>query len=526
MKILIKNGLIADGSLNKPFMGDILIEDNRIKKIGTIDEEADEIIDAMERVISPGFIDTHSHSDTQILVNPYNEIKIRQGITTEILGQDGLSMAPLPKEYIDEWRKINSSFNGDSDKIDWSYETTENYLKMMEEKGIGLNQGYLVPHGNIRLEAMGLENQKASANDLEKMREITRREMRGGAIGLSTGLIYAPCVYGDTEELIEICKVVAEFDGIFAIHQRSEADTIIESMKEVIKIGRKSEVKIHFSHFKVCGKNNWKYLDEAFKLLEEAKKEGIRVSFDQYPYVAGSTSLGVILPPWVHEGGTEKLLEKLKSKENRERIIKDIENGIPGWDNFVDFAGLDQIFITSVNKEENKSLVGKNLIELGEIKGKDAYNATLDLIYDEGNSINMVDFYGLEEHIIKILKRPEHNLCTDGMPSDNPHPRLYGSFPRVLGKYVREEKALTLEEAIYKMTKKPAETLKIRDRGEIKEGYFADIVIFNLEKIADKGTYVEPKQYPVGIDYVIINGNIVINNGEYNEILAGSILRS
>lgn len=526
MKILIKNGLIADGSLNKPFMGDILIEDNRIKKIGIIDEDADEIIDAMERVISPGFIDTHSHSDLNILVNPYNEIKIRQGITTEILGQDGISMAPLPKEYIDQWRKINSSFNGDSDKIDWSYETTENYLKIMEEKGVGLNQGYLVPHGNIRLEAIGLENRKASSSELKKMKEITRREMKGGAIGLSTGLIYAPCVYGDTEELIEICKVVAEFDGIFAIHQRSEADTIIESMKEVIKIGRKSGVKIHFSHFKVCGKNNWKYLDEAFKLLKEAKREGIRVSFDQYPYVAGSTSLGVILPSWVHEGGTEKLLERLKSKENRERIIKDIENGIPGWDNFVDFAGLDQIFITSVNKDRNKFLVGKNLIELGEIKSKDPYNATFDLIYDEGNSINMVDFYGLEEHIIKILKRPEHNLCTDGMPSDNPHPRLYGSFPRVLGKYVREEKALTLEEAIYKMTKKPAETLKIKDRGEIKEGYFADIVIFNLEKIADKGTYVEPKQYPVGIDYVIINGNIVINNGEYNEILAGSILRS
>ncbi|MBU5425200.1 D-aminoacylase [Tissierella pigra] len=526
MKILIKNGLIADGSLNKPFMGDILIEDNRIKKIGNIDEDADKVIDAKERVISPGFIDTHSHSDTQILVNPYNEIKIRQGITTEILGQDGLSMAPLPKKYINQWRKINVAFNGDSDEIDWTYETTENYLKMMEEKGIGLNQGYLVPHGNIRLEVIGLENRKASSNDLEKMKEITRREMDGGAMGLSTGLIYAPCVYGDTEELIEICKVVAEFDGIFAVHQRSEADTIIDSMKEVIRIGRESGVKIHFSHFKVCGKNNWKYLDKAFELLEEAKEEGIRVSFDQYPYVAGSTSLGVILPPWVHEGGTEKLLERLESMENRERIIRDIENGILGWDNFVDFAGLDQIFITSVNKDRNKYLIGKNLIELGKIMDKDPYNATFDLIYDEGNSVNMVDFYGLEEHIIKILKRPEHNLCTDGMPSDNPHPRLYGSFPRVLGKYVREEKTLTLEEAIYKMTKKPAETLKLKDRGEIKEGYFADIVIFNLEEIIDKGTYVESKQYPVGIDYVIINGNIVIDNGKYHKILAGSILRS
>ena len=525
MKILIKNGLIVDGNLNKPFIGDVLIVDNRIKKVGTIDEEVDKIIDAKERVISPGFIDTHSHSDLAILVNPYNEIKIRQGITTEILGQDGRSMAPLPKKYIKEWRKINAAFNGDSDDIDWNYETTENYLNMLEEKGVGLNQGYLIPHGNIRLEVMGLENKKADPSDLEKMREITRREMKGGALGLSTGLIYSPCVYGSTEELIEICKVVAEFDGIFAVHQRSEADTIIESMKEVIRIGRESGVKIHFSHFKVCGKNNWKYLDEAFGLLEEAKKEGLRVSFDQYPYVAGSTSLGVILPPWVHEGGTEKLLERLEVEENRERIIKDIETGIRGWDNFVDFAGLDQIFITSVNKEENKSLLGKNLIELGKIKGKDPYNATFDLIYDEGNSVDMVDFYGLEEHVAKILKRPEHNVCTDGMPSDNPHPRLYGSFPRVLGRYVREEKVLSLEEAIYKMTNKPAETIKISDRGQIKEGYFADIVIFDFEKIIDKGTYTEPKQYSEGIDYVIINGNIVIEEGKYNRILAGSILR-
>jgi N-acyl-D-amino-acid deacylase len=434
-------------------------------------------------------------------------------------------MAPLPREHIKQWRKINSSFNGDSDDVDWTYETTENYLNMMEEKGVGLNQGYLVPHGNIRLEAIGLENKKASSSDLENMREITRREMEGGAIGVSTGLIYSPCVYGDTEELIEVCKIVAEFDGIFAVHQRSEADTILQSMEEVIRIGRESGVKIHFSHFKVCGKNNWKYLDNAIELMENAIKEGIRVSFDQYPYVAGSTSLGVILPPWVHEGGTEQLLKRLEDEENRQKIIQDIEKGIPGWDNFMDFAGLDQIFITSVKTDRNKDLIGKNLIQLGEARGKDPYNATFDLIYEEENSINMVDFYGLEEHIIKLLKRPEQNLCTDGMVSDNPHPRLYGSFPRVLGKYVREEKVISLEEAIYKMTKKPADTFRIMDRGEIKEGYFADIIIFDLKEITDKGSYIEPKQYPEGIHYVIINGEIVIENGRYNQLLAGEVLR-
>lgn len=525
MKILIKNGLIADGSLNKPYEANILIEDDKIVKIGIIDDEVDKIIDARGKVVAPGFIDTHSHSDLVNLVNPYNEIKIRQGVTTEILGQDGISMAPLPKEHINSWRKINSAFNGDSDEINWEYETTKNYLSMLEENGVGLNQGYLVPHGNIRLEAMGLENKKANPSDIEKMRQITRREMEGGALGLSTGLIYPPCVYGDMEELIEMCKVVAEFDGIFVTHQRSEADFIIESMKEILTIGRESGVKVHFSHFKVCGKNNWKYIDEAFKLIEEGRREGIEVSFDQYPYVAGSTSLGVILPPWVHEGGTEKLLKRLESKDNREKIIEDIESGIEGWDNFIDFAGLDQIFVTSVKTDKNKDIIGKSLIELGERRGKDPYNATFDLIYQEGNSVGMVDFYGLEEHIIRFIKRPEQNLCTDGMVSDSPHPRLYGSFPKVLGKYVRDEKILPLEEAIYKMTKKAAETFNLKNRGEVKEGNIADIVIFNLDEIKDKGTFVKPKQWPEGIDYVIINGNIVLENSKYNKILAGKILR-
>ncbi|MGF7058157.1 N-acyl-D-amino-acid deacylase family protein [Brassicibacter mesophilus] len=525
MKILIKNGLIVDGSLNKPYNADVLIEEDRVKKIGKLIEDSDIVIDANEKVVCPGFIDTHSHSDLMILDNPYNEIKIRQGITTEILGQDGLSMAPLPKKYINQWRSIISAFNGDSNTIDWEYETTKNYLSIMEKNGVGLNQGYLVPHGNIRLEAIGLEDKKANFQDVAKMCQITRREMEAGAFGVSSGLIYAPCVYADTDELIEICKVVSEYNGIFVVHQRSEADDIIESMKEIIKIGRESRVKIHFSHFKVCGKNNWQYIDEALALLDEAKREGIKVSFDQYPYAAGSTSLGVILPSWVHEGGTEKLLKRLESEEVRKKIIADIKNGIPGWDNFINFAGLDQIFVTSVKTDKNKDTVGKNLVELGELRRKDPYNATFDLLYEEENSVGMVDFYGMEEHIIKILKRPEQNVCTDGMMSEKPHPRLFGSFPRVLGRYVREQKALTIEEAIYKMTKKPAETFNIRDRGEIKEGNIADIVIFDMKEIEDKGTFIEPVQFSEGIEYVLINGKVVILDKKYHSILAGKVLK-
>ena len=371
MKTLIKNGLIVDGLLNKPFKGEVLIEGNKIAEIGTeIKEKADKVIDAKGRVVCPGFVDTHSHSDLMMLVNPYNEVKIRQGITTEVLGQDGISMAPLPKEFISPWRKNLAGLDGESDEIDWGYETTDNYLKLMEKQGVGLNESYLVPHGNIRMEAMGLVDAPATKEQIAKMCEITEREMKAGAFGLSSGLIYIPCAYSRTDELIEMCKVVAKYDGVFVVHQRSEADTIVDSMEEIIKIGRESGVKIHFSHFKVCGKQNWKYIDDMERLLDEGEKEGLKISYDQYPYAAGSTMLGVILPPWAHDGGTDNLMKRLDDEECRKRMKEDMAKGIPGWDNFVEFAGIDQIFVTSVKTEKNKDVIGKSLKEIGEMRGK------------------------------------------------------------------------------------------------------------------------------------------------------------
>lgn len=527
MRILLKDGLIVDGTGQKAFQGCVVVENDTITAVGSIDAATgfDQVIDAKGMVIAPGFIDTHSHSDLQVLVNPYVEPKIRQGVTTELLGQDGISLAPLPKQYISPWRKNLAGLDGDSDKIDWGYETTDGYLQLMEKIGVGLNEAYLVPHGNIRMEAMGLDNRQPSPAELEQMRAIARREMEAGAYGLSTGLIYMPCAYAESSEIIELCKVVAEYDGVFVIHQRSEADTILQSMQEVIDIGRKSGVKVHFSHFKVCGRKNWAAIDQVLALLDKAQAEGIRVSFDQYPYVAGSTMLGVILPPWVHDGGTDKLLKRLENPEMRRRMICDIEQGIPGWDNFIDFAGLDQIFVTSVKTAANEDLIGKNLIEIGQIRGKDPYEATFDLLYQEENAVGMVDFYGTEEHIIRFLKRAEQNVCTDGLLGGKPHPRVFGSFPRVLGRYVRENKALTLEEAVRKMTGKPAEVFGFTRRGVLKPGNFADIVVFDPDTIIDKGTFVEPVQYPVGIEFVLINGDPVVKNGVYESKLVGKVLR-
>lgn len=526
MKTLIKNGLIVDGTGKSRYQGDLLINGDTIEKVGKVnDSTVDRIVDATGLVVAPGFIDTHSHSDLKILIEPEVQPKVRQGITTEILGQDGISMAPLPEEYISPWRKNLAGLDGDSDDINWHFKNTEGYLKMIEDVNPGLNESYLVPHGNIRMEAMGLDNRLPNDEELEKMRQITRREMEAGAIGLSTGLIYMPCAYSESTEIIEMCKIVAEYDGVFVIHQRSEADTILDSMEEVIKIGRESGVRVHYSHFKVCGKKNWDKIDGVIELLEKAEEEGIKVSFDQYPYVAGSTMLGVILPPWVHDGGTNKVVERLKDPELRKKMVHDIENGIPGWDNFVDFAGLDQIFVTSVKTEKNQDAIGLSLIEPGELRGKDPYEATFDLLMEEENAVGMVDFYGTEEHVILFMKRKEMNACTDGLLGGKPHPRVYGAFPRILGKYVREESALTLEEAINKMTKKPATTFNMVNRGELKEDYIADICIFNPETVIDKGTYVEPVQFPEGIEYVMINGKFAIEKGEHTGIRAGKVLR-
>lgn len=527
MRTLIKHGLIVDGNKTPAYEGDILIENEKILKISqNLNEEADKVIDAKGRVICPGFIDTHSHSDLVILVNPYNEVKIRQGITTEVLGQDGISMAPLPQEHISSWRKNLAGLDGESDEIDWKYETTENYLKMMDDNGVGLNETYLVPHGNVRMEAMGLEDRPATKEEIQKMCEITERELKAGAIGLSTGLIYIPCAYSLTEEIIEMCKVVAKYDGVFVVHQRSEADTILTSMEEIIEIGKQSGVKVHFSHFKVCGKANWKYIPQVIELLEKAEKEGIRVSFDQYPYAAGSTMLGVVLPPWAHSGGTDKLIERLSDENERAKMKKDIANGIEGWDNFIEFAGIDQIFVTSVKTEKNKDVIGKSLLEIGKMRGKDPLDATFDLLKEEENAVGMVDFYELEEHIIGFMKRDEQNVCTDGLLAGKPHPRAYGSFPKILGRYVRELNVLTIEEAVYKMTKKAATSFSIRDRGELKEGYFADIVIFDKDTVSGCDDFINSMQYPTGIDYVIINGNCVVEEGKYNKIKAGKVLKN
>lgn len=522
MTILIANGLIIDGSGRPGYLGDVLVRDGLIAGIRPYDGaacgesgdfRAQRILDATDLVVAPGFIDTHSHSDLKLLENPFIEAKIRQGITTEILGQDGVSLAPLPRQYLADWRKNLAGLEGTSESISWDFPTTDAYLSLMEAQGVAINESYLVPHGNVRMEAMGLENRPATAAEIERMKVIVRREMAAGAIGLSTGLIYIPCAYGDTEELIEMCKVVAEFDGVFVTHQRSEANNILPSMAEIIRIGRESGVKLHFSHFKICGRLNWDKFDQVVAILEQARADGLQVSFDQYPYTAGSTMLGAILPPWAHAGGTNQLLLRLADPVERQRIIADIRTSPAEWDNFVEFAGLEGIFITSVESERNQTCIGLNLVQLGQARGKEPLEAALDLLLEEENAVSMVDFYGKDEQIAAFIQRPEMNLCTDGLLGGKPHPRAYGAFPRLLGSYVREQGILSLEAAIHKMTLKAAQVFRLSDRGELAVGKAADIVVFDPATIGSSASYEDPIQYPSGIPWVLVNGRLLLDGG-------------
>ena len=525
MKKLIKNGFIVDGTGEKGFKADILINEDVIEKIGSIDSvDGAEVIDADGLVVSPGFIDTHSHSSLLLFQDPYLSPKIRQGITTELVSQDGMGPAPVDDKSLSSWKKAMSGLEGDY-PAPWSWRSVKDYLDTIEKLDLGPNIAYLAPHGNVKFVAMGQDNRKPTTEETKAMQDVLRQAMDDGAYGMSTGLIYPPGCYADTEELIALGEVLKEKAGVFVTHQRSEADSILDSMDEILTVGRKSGCRIHFSHFKVCGKNNWDKIDDVLDRLENFRKDGQIVTFDQYPYVAGSTMMSVILPPWVHDGGTDKLIERLADTELREKMKQDIAEGIPGWDNFVEFAGYDGIFVTFTGSDKNADTIGKNLTEIGKMKGKEPLDAIFDVIYEEKNLVGLVDFYGTEEHVKLFMNRPEQNVCTDGIMGGKPHPRVYGTFPRVLGKYVREEKLFSLETAINKMTKKPADMLKITDRGLLKEGLAADIVIFDAETIRDKGDYENPIQYPVGIEYVIVNGKVLINKGEPTPQKAGKVLR-
>jgi len=538
--LLIKNGKVINvldrSDLYKPWERmDIGIKGDRIIEIGYLNEsESREVINAQDYIVSPGFIDIHSHSDTYLLINPKAESKIRQGVTTEVIGNCGLSAAPLGGKY----QPTKSIL---SDNIETNWTTMSGYLSHLEKKGSSVNVVPLVGHNNIRGAVMGYKNGHPSPGELKKMKGLTQEAFDAGVWGFSTGLIMPPGSSSGTEEIIALCKVVAQRKGVYHTHIRGQGDRLLSAIIEAIDIAKKADVPLHILHHKGMGDANAAKVELTLAMIDDAISQGMNITMDMYPYLAGQGGLAMFLPYWVHEGGSEKLVERLKDRELRKKIKCQMVEPelIPGYQSYARELGWktcwNKILICNTTTEKNANLVGKSIAE-AKPNNQDPIEFLFDLLIEEEGDLPVVipDLIDIDDRYFQmVIRHPNTMFGSDGYALANygalgkgvPHPRSYGSFPRILGRFVRQRRLFTWKEAIRKMTYLPAKFLGIEDRGLIKEGMYADIVIFNPETIIDKSTFDHPHQYPDGIHYVIVNGEIVIKDSSHSGKLAGKVLR-
>jgi len=533
-ELVLQRALIYDGTNRPPVRGDIAIYHDRILAI-----DAEGALHGMEELdcrglaVAPGFIDTHSHSDLRVLDEPTLPMKVRQGITLEVFGQDGISVAPV---RVEDRAQVIQQLAGLDGRLsrEWDWQSVGEYLDSLDRARPSLDCSFLIPHGQVRLHTLGMEDRRATRDELTAMQQLTRQSMREGALGLSTGLIYPPCCYADTAELIELARAVAEFDGIFVAHMRSESDYLEDSVAEMIEIGRASGVRIHISHFKAAGRENWPRIDSVLEMIRKAQATGLRLTADQYPYIAGSTMLGAILPPWAHAGGVESTLARLTSEAERGRMRGEMLDRTPShWDNFWKWSGPEGIIVSDIPSGHHSEVVGKSLAEAAAI----AHNAeqgvseatavdfAFDLLATERMGVGLISFSQSEEVVCKIMREPYVNVCTDGLLGGKPHPRAYGTYPRILGRYVREQNLITLEEAVRKMSALAAETFQLGGYGRIADGMKANLVVFDPERVIDTATFADSKQYPIGIEHVIVEGKAAIRYGEAYQSGSGIAVR-
>lgn len=527
--VLIKNGEIVDGTLSPRYHGDIAIVGEKIADIGAFnDSEAATVIDARGRVITPGFIDMHSHADLSLMVAPEGESLIQQGITSVVGGQCGLSPAPLSKKNQKEALRTISSIGAPKASIPLDKVASFGaYLDYMDSVKPAVNVLPLVGQGMIRAAVMGYGDKPASAANIEAMQRLVHEAMQSGAFGISTGLIYPPGSFSSTEELIEVVRPVADYGGLYFSHMRGEAGTLLESVNETIQIGREAGVGVQISHLKAAGQQNWDQAVLALEIIDKSRARGLDVTADMYPYTAGSTHLGVLLPKWALKGGITGVFKRLLLPWERKKIIQAMKAGEGG---VVERIEWDKILIC---RSPKPAYLLRYISELAEEEGKDPYVWTLDALVKTLGDAGMVIILMSEENIRVQIQHPAVMIGTDGfgmateglMSKGMLHPRCFGTYPRLFGKYVREESILTLEEASWKASGFPAQKLGLKNRGRIGKGCQADLVIFNPKTIIDRATYSAPLQYPIGIDYVFVNGQITLKYGEQQTFRAGKVLR-
>jgi len=528
--LVIRNARIVDGTGNPYYLADIALSQRRIVKIGRhVDPGgARKVIDADGMIACPGFFDTHSHDDAYLIAKPNCDDKVLQGVTTEVIGNCGYSLAPLSEEHHADLRNIARIIGGDHMPENvWRIRSFADYLAELERVKPGINVVPLVGHAAIRIAVMGMEQRDPTEAELGEMKRLTTKAMEEGAFGLSAGLIYVPANYAKTEEIIELVRIVGQYHGLYTTHLRSEGDDVMQAIDEALSIGHAGEVPVVISHHKVMGRGNWGRSAETLQKFEDARAAGQEVVCDQYPYTAGSTYLAALLPPSIQAGGYKTYSEKLKDPTLRRVVVNQIKNDDRGqWENMIKAAGFEGVVISIA--QNHREYIGKSIAEIAKFEGKDPYDVFFDLLVEEGEGVGVILHFMDEQDVQRILKSPLTMIGTDGFPDfgeSKVHPRQTGTFPRILSRYVREKGLISLEEAIRKMTSLPAQTFRIKKKGLLKEGLDADIVIFDPGTVLDKATFDDPRKKPEGIVWVLINGEVAVEEGLVTGARSGKVLR-
>ncbi len=527
--LIIRNGQLVDGSGTLSFIGDIAVNADTIAAMGDLkNATGNREIDASGLVVAPGFINMLSWATTSLIIDGNSESDIRQGVTLEVMGE-GWSMGPWNDKMKAEQLAFQKDFKYD---IEWT--TLGEYLTHLEERGVSTNVASFVGATTLRIHEIDEEDRPPTPEELERMKELARVAMEEGAMGIGSSLIYAPAFYAQTDELIELCKVASEYGGMYVSHLRSEGDYWLQAIDELITIAKEANLPAEIYHLKAAGKHNWPKFELAIQKIDSARAAGLAITTDMYNYTAGATGLDAAMPPWVQEGGYGAWSNRLKDPQTRKRVAREMKNAGDGWENLYFAAGdPDNLLLVSFRNDTLRYLTGKTLGEVSKMRGTSPEETAMDLVIQDSSRVGTVYFLMSEENVKKQIALPYMSFCSDAgslspvepFTNSNPHPRAYGNFARLLGKYVREEKVISLEEAIYKLTSLPASNLKIQKRGKLEIGNYADVVVFDPNKIIDKATFDDPHQYAEGMIHVFVNGEQVLQDGEHTGARPGRFVK-